>query len=152
MLKIITPKKQKLHKSTIGAFLNLLSVYQNFVLSPERRKNATFIIAEDSQHGIYGGAVLFPQHIFDRGDEFHFQAYGDVYPQFQELWSARVCFCLEVNLSSVGFRELELWKTFYEEIYEAIYAVGRSKGIKFISFGFEKNGAPQPSFKGGCHA
>lgn len=158
MLKIITPKKQKLHKSTISAFLNLLSIYQNFALSPDRRKKATFIVAEDSQHGVYGGAVLFPQHIFGLDEELSLKAYGDFYPPLQELWVAKVCLCLEINLSSVNFRDLELCKKFYDEIYEAIYAVGRSKGVKFLSPGFEQNWAPYPnspsqtSFKGTSHA
>lgn len=152
MLKIITPKKQKLHKSTINSFLDLLSIHQSFAFSLERRKKATFIIAEDSQWGIYGGAVLFPREIFDRDKGLPPKGHEELIPQLQGVWIARVCFCLEVNLTSIGFRELELCRTFYDEIYEALCTVGRSKGVKFLAFGFEKDWVPQSSFKGGCHA
>lgn len=142
MLKIISPKGHKLHQSSIEAFLSLLSVYQNFELSEKRMKNATFIIAEDTQHGVYGGAVLYPQKIYGRSEDEFLEEYEDCFqglfmtfhPHIQEFWMARVCFCLDANLSSGSFSELELCIKFYNEIYEAMLTFGQSKGIIFLPY------------------
>lgn len=142
MLKIISPKGQKFHQPSIDGFLSLLNVYQDFELSETRKKEATFIIAEDAQYGVYGGALLYPQKIYDlKEDEFlevdedSFQgAFMTFHPKIQEFWMARVCFCLDANLSSSSFRELELCLKFYNEIYEAMLTFGESKGIIFLPF------------------
>lgn len=154
MLKIISPKGQKFHHSSMDGFLSLLNVYQNFELSPDRRKNATFIIAEEAQHGVYGGALLYPQKIYDRSEDELLEGYEECFqglfmtfhPYIQEFWMARVCFCLDANLSSGSFSELELCIKFYNEIYEAMLTFGKSKGIVFLPYSLCSFDTIEPPF------
>lgn len=142
MLKIINPDGQKFHQSTIEAFLDLLKVYQNCELSSKRRKEATFFIAEDNEHGVYGGAVLYPQKIsegkgdipLDRYDDTFYGAFATFRPQIQEFWISRICFCLEANLSPQGFKGMELSENFYRELHEAFLGFGQPKNLEFLAF------------------
>lgn len=142
MLKIITPKGQKFHQSTIESFLDLLRVYQNFELSHARRKSSTFLIAEDSRHGIYGGALLYPQITYDLDEDFPLDDYDDTFrgtfvtfqPQIQEFWTSRICYCREANLSPFSQAEAELCKRFYHDLYEALLDFGDPRGIEFLAF------------------
>lgn len=140
MLKIINPKGQKFHQSTIDAFLDLLSIYQDIELAPERKESATFLIAENHQHGVYGGAVLYPQRIYDLKSEELLEGYEDDFrgvfmtfqPHIQEFWITRIFFCLEADLSPRNSKEMALCKKFYDELYKAIVDFGHFKGIEFL--------------------
>ncbi len=142
MLKIIPPKGQKFHQSTIGSFLDLLKVYQNFELSSEKKKKATFLIAEDDKRGVYGGAVLCPQEVHVSTDhvwnDFHEEtlrrSFATFQPTLQEFWMARICLYL-VDDSSLSFEEgSEFCKRFSTEIYKTMIECGREKNIKFLAF------------------
>jgi hypothetical protein len=135
MLKIISPKGQKTHQSTIEAFLDLLKVYQNFELSHTRRKKATFLIAEDKEHGVYGGAVLYPQKVWEDGEEILQDSYEDTFcgafatyhPQIEDFWIAKICFCLEANFSPNALNGMELCENFYQELHHALRVFGQNK-------------------------
>lgn len=142
MLKIIHPKNQKSYQSNVDAFLDLLNIYQDVELSPERQENATFMIVSDHSHGVYGGAVFYPQQVYDLQDDEHLDGYEDDFrsifmtfqPHVQKFWMARICFCLDTNLSPKNFNELVLCKKFYDELYEAILDFGYAKDIEFLPF------------------
>ena len=114
MLKIIGPKGHRFHQSSIEAFLDLLNVYQDFELSRRDEKRLLFLSAEDNGHGVYGGAVLYPQKVWglpeedvshDRYEDTFCGAFATFRPLIQEFWIARICFCLEANFSPEA-----LWK------------------------------------------
>lgn len=142
MLKIINPKKQKLHQASIDAFLDLLKVYQNFELSPRRKKNATFFVFENVQQGVYGGSVIYSQKIYDlkngdilQGDESEFLgSFMTYHPHMQEFWMVRICFCFDANVSPDSVRTLELCKNFYDKIYKHILNFGHSKEMEFLPY------------------
>lgn len=141
MLKIISPKGHKYHQSSIDAFLDLLAIYQNFNLSDERRKKSTFLIAEDQKHGVYGGALLYPQKVNDPRENESLEGYEDTFhgsfvcfqPQVKEFWIARICYCLEVNFASPADDQNHC-KKFYEELYEAFLQFGEPKDLEFLAF------------------
>ena len=142
MLRIISPNGQRFHQSTIGAFLDLLNVYQNFELSSERREKATFFIVENNEHGVYGGAVLYPQKVWgttedvlhDRYEGTFCGAFATYRPQIEECWIGRICFCIEANLAPEALAGVELCENFYQELREALSAFGQSKDIEFLAF------------------
>ena len=153
MLKIISPKGQKVHQPTIEAFLDLLKVYQNFELSETRRKKATFLVAEDNEHGVYGGAVLYPQKVMGSDEEIHddyehsfCSAFATYHPEIEEFWIARICFCLEANFSPDGLKGMELCEAFYQELHEAFKAFGQSNESDFIAFSLCTFDAMDPPF------
>lgn len=154
MLKIIKSKDQKAHKAKLGALLDLLKVYQNFELSNTRRKKATFLIAEDTEHGVYGGAVLYPQKVYESTEDIALDPYEDTFcgafatyhPQIEEFWIARICFCLETNISPDGLEGIELCDSFYQELHEAFIIFGNSKESEFLAFGLCSFDAIEPPF------
>lgn len=141
MLKIISPKGHKYHQPSIAAFLDLLRVYQDFELSEERQKHSTFLIAEDRQHGVYGGALLYPQKINEHGKEDSLEGYEDTFhgafatfqPQIKEFWIARICYCLEANFAS-PVNDRDHCKKFYDELYVAFLQFGKPKDLEFLAF------------------
>ncbi|MBA3814528.1 MAG: hypothetical protein H0X26_08625 [Alphaproteobacteria bacterium] len=153
MLKIINPKGQKLHQFTVESFLDLLKVYQNFELSPEQKKKATFLIAENEAHGIYSGAVLYSENISDvtdcSKDETYEEKFCNLFSAFQgselKCWRARIFFCLETSSTPEGQTGVELSQSFYRDLYEAFLVFGNSKDIEFIaltSFSFDTMNPP----------
>lgn len=141
MLKFIKPKEQKSHKSSINAYLDLLTVYQNFNLSETRRKKSTFLIAEDKEHGVYGGALLYPHvvreandgEVYDDYEHTFCCAFEDFRPHISEFWMARICFCLEANFSPSGLEGLNLCEKFYSELYKSLTSFGHSKEAEFLA-------------------
>lgn len=141
MLKIINSKDQKSHKSSIEGLLDLLTVYQNFSFSETRRKKTTFLIAEDNEHGVYGGAVLYPQTIMEFEDEgvnddyehTFCCAFENIRPHIKKFWIARICFCLEANFSPSGLENMELCEKFYDEMYESLTSFGNAKEAEFLA-------------------
>jgi len=141
MLKIISPKGQKTDQSAIEAFLDLLKVYQNFELSETRRKNATFIIAENKEYGVYGGAVLYLQKVMGADEEIHDDyehsfccAFATYHPQIEDFWIAKICFCLEGNFSPDGLKGMELCENFYKQLLHALRVFGQANESDFIAF------------------
>lgn len=142
MFTIIEPKNQNTHQSSIDALLDLLCIYQDFHPSLGRKKKATFIIAQDNQHGVYGGAILYPQQVYKIEEEVLQDDYEDTFrgafinfrPQIQEFWMARICFCLEANLSPDGLKGTALCEKFYNELHNAFVDFGESKNTEFLAF------------------
>lgn len=134
MLKIIGPKGQKFHESTVESFLDLLKIHHNFKLTPVQKKKATFLIMEDETHGVYGGAVLYPQAISDITVHSREETYEDKFaslfssfqPQEIKCWISRICFCLETE-------EVEKIQSFYRDLYNAFLAFGNEHNIGFIA-------------------
>lgn len=154
MLKIIRPQGQIFHLPTIEAFLDLLKVYQNFEISNRRRKKATFLIAKDEKHGVYGGAVLYSQKVYEAEEDIRQDPYEDTFcgafatfrPQIQEFWIAKICFCLEANFSLDGLEGMEICEKFYTELCEAFKDFGKSKKIEFLAFSLCSFDTNEPPF------
>lgn len=145
MLKIIGPNGQKFHQSTIGAFLDLLKVYQNFELSLEIAEKATFLIAEDERYGVYGGAVLYPQKIpshldleeTDRNEETIIKLTSTFQVEGKEYWTARICLCLESGASVAKILETQdLCHHFSNNLYQAFIQFGEEQGIDYLAYTF----------------
>lgn len=141
MLKIINPKDQKNHKIAIESFLDLLKVYQNFELSLEQKKKATFLIAEDQRYGVYGGAVLFAEKTYqfqsfskvETYEEKFSRLFEDFQPNATEYWRARTCFCLAVQSVPNRLEWQDLYLSFFHDLHESLMAFGDPKEIEFIT-------------------
>ncbi len=152
MLKIIEPQTHELHSERINSLLGLLKIYQNFYIDPEAQDRATFVIAEDDKRGVYGGAALYPHHIFsfpesmsEETDEnildkmFSSLHLKGVQPKAKEYWTARICLCLGYDrttpLRETAERETaELYRCFYHKLYKAFRYFGEKENLEYLSF------------------
>ncbi|OJW46258.1 MAG: hypothetical protein BGO67_08555 [Alphaproteobacteria bacterium 41-28] len=137
MLKIIEPQDHGLYKHTIHSFLNLLKVYQkcDLLLNDEHaqvKSNATFIIAEDDDRGVYGGAVLFTQPVSLLYEKIA-KVILKFQPERQDVWLGRLCFCVEDNKNAFTLSALDFYQNFYVELYKALIEFGAKKDLDFLA-------------------
>lgn len=139
------------HKSDIKALLSLLKSYQRFELPFDAWNKVHFLIADNRENGVYGGAVLYCQSITCRDFLIAFtsnpkdknlaknplNAIEDIFslfpPERETIWAAR--FCLRVNdktfpLTSEVF---EYHENFYEELLRYFCAFGEKEGIDYLA-------------------
>jgi len=142
MIQIIHPKGQHAHQQKIGALLDLFKIYHNFHLSSELKENATFMIAEDDQRGVYGGAVLYPQKndYLNFKSEYKDEAYLEyIASAFQsrrkEIWTARICLCIgQQNSSTPPLELIDLCESFYKNLYQELTIFKKKKRLGLIAF------------------
>ena len=142
MYKIIEPQSHDLHRPTIDSVLGLLKIYQNFCLSPEMKEKATFLIAEDEKRGVYGGAVLYLQHISpsfdlvasDTQEDVLGKMFSTFQPRGEEYWRARICFCVGQGASPSTPEAVKLCQNFYKNLYKAFAKFGEKKKVEYLTF------------------
>ncbi len=139
MFEIIKPKRQSIHQQKIDSFLSLLKVYHNFHLSEEIKTKATFIIAEDTKQGVYGGAILYP--IDNTYPEFSSQSQtplekisSALQSKREQIWQARICLCIPKEQIISSPELIELSESFYENLYNAFLNFKRKKRIGLLAF------------------
>lgn len=141
MLKEITSKNYEFHKSNVDPLLDFLKIYQSFRLSSEERDKATFLIAEDDQRGVYGGAVLYPQKISpslalspsDTREKSLRKMFSAFQPEGQEYWTARICLCAAWETSTPILEIEKLLECFYQNLYQSFAQFGKKKGIEYLT-------------------
>mgnify|MGYP005609366607 CR=1 FL=1 len=106
MLQIINTKAQKKKKKKVDTLLNLFKIYQGFTLSEGEKAKASYIIAEDDQRGLYGGAILYPRQnassymdIKKDSESQLLKVISDFQERRKEIWNARICLCIGENSS-----------------------------------------------------
>lgn len=147
MLKIIEPQTHELHSERINSLLGLLKIYQNFYIDPKAQDRATFVIAEDDKRGVYGGAALYPHHIFsfpesmsEETDEnildkmFSSLHLKGVQPKAKEYWTARICLCLGYDRTTPLRETAELYRCFYHKLYKAFCYFREKENIDYLAF------------------
>ncbi|MGC8483797.1 MAG: hypothetical protein ACP5OE_09165 [Thermodesulfobium sp.] len=132
MLNVIEPQEQDFYKHTINSYLNLLKIYQNFELSSEDKSNATFIIAEDEGRGVYGGALLYQRQVTSLHEKIA-KIILSFQPERQEVWGGLLCFCVEDNESVFTLNTLDLYQSFYQNLYRAFVTFGEQKNLDFLA-------------------
>ena len=143
MLKIIRPEDYIFYEDRIETLLNLLSVGQHFDLPIEKHSKSHFIIAENEEKDVYGGAVIYPQKIpfplelieTDTHEEraikltSAFQVKGDDY------WRARICLCLELGRSVAAILETQdMCHRFYKALYLAFKQFGEEQSTDYLAY------------------
>ena len=140
MFTLIQQKKKKSDLAKIESFLDLLKDYQDIDVSISRKKNATFIVADNEKYEAYGGALLYPQKVdssdqeaSDLYDETLCGAFKIFQPDIQEFWMARVCLCLKDQSCSIP-ENINCLRNAYKEMYRQLIAFGEQKNLDFLSF------------------
>lgn len=139
MFKIIGRRSHGAQKVSIDSLLDLFKVSQNFSLDPKVRAKATFIVAENDQYGIYGGAILFPHqnsypNFTSKDKELFVRIFSFLQPRRKKLWMARICLCVGQDPSSPSLELIDLCESFYDTLYQEIESFRNKKKAGFIAF------------------
>jgi len=153
MIKIIKPRDHKHHQAKIEAFLDLFTIYQRqvdplkeplkeplrFEFSSEEQSKITFIIAEDTKRGVYGGALLYQLSVKDIDEKL-----GKVISALSnktKVWVSRLCFCAEKedldseNLDpgfSSDIEQLDFCHRFYHDLLREFIKFGKKQKAGFL--------------------
>ncbi len=123
MLSIIEPQDHNFHQQKIDSLLSLFSIYHHFTLPRAIQEEVTYVVAEDEAHGVYGGALFYPQKAKDLHEEilnlFTFSSNSKV-------WAARLC-CCEAYDDPVSEEKVEFYETFFRELYSVLGDLTRQK-------------------------
>lgn len=132
MLTLIEPKDHCFSKSRIDIFTELMKKYYHIDLSISVQNNSTFIIAEDQESGVYGGAQLHEKRVRSLPDKIR-ERIECFLPQDEMVWNCTVFLHLENEdtLSSIDDFEPFCW-TFYRKLYDKLVEFGAKMGTGFL--------------------
>ncbi|OJW51126.1 MAG: hypothetical protein BGO67_12415 [Alphaproteobacteria bacterium 41-28] len=129
MFKIIEPHRQCYYKARLDLFVKLMRLQQRFFLSSREQSQATFILAEEEEGEVYGGAILYRKSPHD----LHLQIKKTILtfcPYEEEIWECTL-FLQSERLSYVRDRDFFM-KVFYRNLLEKLIEVGREHGVYFL--------------------
>lgn len=128
MLKIIEPNSHELYQPEINALLYLFKLSHNydFKLPLEEQEKATFIVAEDSKCGIYGGAILRkkPLEAFEKEIEAIFSTF---YSYRTKIWNVHLCFYIEAYENLPPQEKLRVLRDFYPQLFKKLRTFGKQQ-------------------------
>ena len=129
MFKIIEPHRQCYYRTRLDLFVGLMKFQQRFFLSREEQSQATFILAEDEEEDVYGGAILY----WKSTQELHPQIRRTIltFCPYEEKILECTFFLKSERLSHIREREFFM-KMFYRNLLEKLIEVGREHGVYFL--------------------
>jgi len=131
MFKLIEPKDHSFYQTAIESLLGLLKVYQHFELSLQEKSGSIFIIAEDCQRGVYGGVVLRQKKVSSLQERMK-NIISTFHPDREEVWTATLCLCVELNESFSSLSTLELSQNFYRNLHKVFLEFGHKVEERFL--------------------
>ncbi len=133
MLKIIEPSSHEEHQSEINTLLSIFKccLPKGFEFSSEEKKTSTYIIAQDSIEGVYGGAILRkkPFHTFDRKIE---ALLSILHSHKRKAWHAQFCTYLPESAQLSRQDKALLFGEFYTKLYKKLMIFGRKRKSNFL--------------------
>ncbi len=125
MLKLIEPKDHYNYRSRINLFLGLLEFYQNTTLHLEEQSQCSFILDEEEDGHISGGAILYKKSISDL--DKNIEKLVTAFPLNTDyVWASTLVFCHPSQVMQVYFQE------FYENLLEAFREFAYQEDINFL--------------------
>jgi hypothetical protein len=129
MFKIIEPHRQCYYKARLDLFVGLMRLQQRFFLSSHEQSQATFILAEEEEGEVYGGAILYRKNT----QELHPQIKRTIltFCPFEEIIWECTLFLQSERLSYVRDRDFFM-KIFYRNLLQKLIEVCRERGVSFL--------------------
>ncbi|OJW54579.1 MAG: hypothetical protein BGO67_10560 [Alphaproteobacteria bacterium 41-28] len=126
MLRIIEPRSHELYQAEINALQYIFKFTQNFKTPEDEQAKATFIIAEDSKCGIYGGAILRkkPLDTFDEEIEAIFSA---VHSHRKKIWNVHLCFYISDEMGLSSQEKTKVFDDFFYRLFIKLRTFGRQQ-------------------------
>lgn len=129
MFKIIEPHRQCYYKARLDLFTGLMRLQQSFCLSPEEQSQATFILAEEGEGEVYGGAMLYRKSLQDLHPRIRKTILTLGSPE-EKIWEGTL-FLKSERLAYVRDRGFFM-QTFYRNLLDKLIEVGRERGAYFL--------------------
>src|SRR5436190_539015 len=101
MFKTIEPKSQRYYRSRVDLLLGAMRLYQDIPLTLEEQEIATFIIAENHEAEMYGGAVLHKKGVSDLHPRLA-RLVSNLAPHKEDVWVGTVSFFNEGRQASLS--------------------------------------------------
>jgi hypothetical protein len=131
MLKTIEPTQQCYYKGRIDLLMGLMRLYQDIPLSYEEQTQATFIVGEDEECGIYGGSILHKKSVRDLQSQLK-GIVSTLTPHMEEVWVGTLSFFIEDKRASFNGSGADCHQKFYKELLEKFMEFGRQEGIGYL--------------------
>lgn len=125
MLKLIEPKDHYNYRSRINIFLGLLDFYQNITVHSEEQGQCSFILDEEENGHINGGAILFKKSLNDL--DKNIEKLVTAFPLESDfVWASTLVFCHPSQVLLNSFQE------FYENLLESYKEFAYKKDINYL--------------------
>jgi hypothetical protein len=133
MLKIIEPSAHEMYRAEINTLLCIFKhcLPTGFELSSEERAASTYIIAQDSIEGVYGGAILRkkPFHTFHEKIE---ALLSILHSHKRKAWHAQFCTYLSESAQLSRQDKILLFGEFYTKLYKKLMIFGKKHKSNFL--------------------
>lgn len=133
MLKIIEPSSHETYQAEINTLLSIFKccLPKGFEFSAEERATSTYVIAQDSIEGVYGGAILRkkPFHTFDGKIE---ALLSILHSHKRKAWHAQFCTYLAESSQLSRQDKALLSREFYTKLYKKLIIFGRKHKSNFL--------------------
>lgn len=131
MLKIIEPKHQCYYKSRVDLLMGLMRLYQDIPITTEEQARATFIVGEDENSGIYGGAILHQKSVNDLQSQLK-GIVSTLSPEIEDVWVGTLAFLVEDKKMSLNSGSFTPPQKFYKNLLEKFIEFGETEGVRFL--------------------
>ncbi len=131
MFKIIEPSSHEKYQSDISNLLTIFRITQSLEISLEERTTSTFIIAKDSKHGVYGGAILRtkPFCVFEERIE---KILSILHSHKRKAWFVQFGTYLLEDPSISRHDRFQLFREFYVGLDKKFMIFGRKQKTNFL--------------------
>jgi len=133
MLKLIDPSSHEKYQEEIDDLLSIFkgSLPKNCQPSLEEKEKNVYIIAEDSDFGVYGGALLRKKPFCDFDDQIK-MVLSLLHSHKRKVWSVQFCTCLQEYVRMSQQDRIYLLKAFYSKLYKKLLVFGKQHKAKFL--------------------
>ncbi len=127
MFHVIEPKDYSVYKTEVEQFLTHLQTNKELRNSFSSPKESTFILMNDHERNIHGGAILLKNKI----STLHSLLSKHMLSSLSgEVWTA--CTCLYIDKENL-FADFESFCIeFYEELYEKLKSFGKQNQVNYV--------------------
>lgn len=132
MFKIIEPKYHCFYKILIDRFMDHTKACSSMGLSQKDQNGATFILTDDRETGVYGGALLLNKRLNDFPPELVKTLADFVSPQ-DCMWKCIISILFEKESSLYDTNEIvHFSQILYRKLYNRLVGFGRKEETGFL--------------------
>ncbi|HUX79484.1 MAG TPA: hypothetical protein VMW10_07075 [Alphaproteobacteria bacterium] len=132
MFKIIEPNYHCFYKSLIDRFMDLTRSCSSLGLSQKDQNAATFILNDDRETGVYGGALLLKKKLNDFPPELVKTLADFISPQ-ESMWRCIISLSVEKESPLYDTDEImHFYQIFYRKLYNRLVGFGKKEETGFL--------------------
>lgn len=131
MFKVIEPQYHCFNKLSIDRFMELIHMHSTDFSEHEKNK-ATFIVAEDREDGVHGGAFLYKKRLDEFPPEL-INALSDFLLPVEWVWDCIVTLSIDDDSILYKMNEVDRFcHIFYRNLYNRLKFLGKNEDVGFL--------------------